>query len=62
MITETETVRSGARSRKRNADLADKDVEIKPDSKMAAMIAYLQSLGHLRDMAPVAPTETALTK
>ena len=26
-------------------DLADKDVEIAPDSEMAAMIAYLQRLG-----------------
>ena len=43
-------------------DLADKDVEIKPDSKMAAMIAYLQRLGHLREATPAVPAETALTK
>ena len=43
-------------------DLAGKEVEIAPDSKMAAMIAYLQRLGHLRDLSPAesAPaTETA---
>jgi cytochrome c oxidase cbb3-type subunit I/II len=41
-------------------DLADKDVEILPDSKMAAVIAYLQRLG--RGPQPVAaiPNETTL--
>jgi cytochrome c oxidase cbb3-type subunit I/II len=40
------------------ADLASKDVNIAPDSKMAAVIAYLQRLG--RGPQPVVPvTETA---
>jgi len=38
-------------------DLADKDVEIMPDSKMAAVIAYLQRLG--RGPQPVAADPTA---
>jgi len=40
--------------------LADKDVEILPDSKMAAMIAYLQRLGRGPQPVAAAPNETAL--
>ena len=40
--------------------LADKDVEILPDSKMAAMIAYLQRLGRGPQPVAPAPAETAL--
>jgi len=42
------------------ADLEDKDVEILPDSKMAAMIAYLQRLGRLNIPETPGPVETAL--
>jgi tetratricopeptide (TPR) repeat protein len=38
-----------------------KAVEIAPDSEMAAMIAYLQRLGHLRDMTPDEPAAAAET-
>ena len=38
-------------------DLAGKDVEIAPDSEMAAIIAYMQRLG--RGPQPTAPLETA---
>jgi cytochrome c oxidase cbb3-type subunit I/II len=41
-------------------DLLDKDVEILPDSKMAAMIAYLQRLGRLNVPETPEPAETAL--
>ncbi|MEN8006126.1 MAG: cytochrome-c oxidase, cbb3-type subunit I [Candidatus Krumholzibacteriota bacterium] len=40
--------------------LADKDVEILPDSEMAAMIAYLQRLGRGPQPVAPAPAETAL--
>jgi cytochrome c oxidase cbb3-type subunit I/II len=41
------------------ADLASKDVNIAPDSKMAAVIAYLQRLG--RGPQPVVPVVEAVT-
>jgi len=41
-------------------DLADKDVEILPDSKMAAMIAYLQRLGRGPQPVAAVPNETTL--
>jgi cytochrome c oxidase cbb3-type subunit I/II len=41
-------------------DLADKDVEILPDSKMAAVIAYLQRLGRGPQPVAAVPNETTL--
>ncbi len=43
-------------------DLADKDVEIMPDSKMAAVIAYLQRLGRGPQPVSASAAETALGK